>query len=101
MAEAGLSQAEAARAAGVPPKRVHEYARRFGIEFKRRDRQKLERECQILAARCRGVTIDEIARQHGVDRERIRQILRRNGVGPSRYEKALSQRASSVSLSDQ
>jgi alcohol dehydrogenase YqhD (iron-dependent ADH family) len=82
LAAAGVSQAEAARVIGATRAKVCRYAARFGIRFSM-ERRNLKRECQILAAKCQGVTLAEIGRQHGIDREQVRQILRRNGVGPA------------------
>jgi hypothetical protein len=85
-ADRGLTRAELAREAGVPLHEVYGAAKRLGVVFpagKRgpspglRDPKRAE---QMVALHAAGKTLEEIGDVYGVTRERVRQILKRNGV---------------------
>jgi len=75
---AGMTRREAAAHIGVSLKTIYTYAHRLGVVFPKRslvDAAHKARNDQIAALFRQGVVGEEIAAQHGISRERVRQIL--------------------------
>jgi hypothetical protein len=98
-AEAGFTRHEAAELLGASYITVAQKAKRYGIEFARRYRRvnplrpwKDDRLTAIVPLYRDGYTLQQIADQYGLTRERIRQILRKAGVDPTEGGNAIRAR---------
>ena len=86
LADAGYTRREIARAVSLSCARVGSIVGEAGISVKRQPdrRSDPERDAAIVKDGFSGMSLEKIGRRHNLTRERVRQILKREGFAPVR-----------------
>lgn len=83
LAAKGMTATQIAEQAGVHYTSVINWARRYGVTLQKgygRDPRIIERNKKMANMYAQGCTLESIGKQFGLTRERVRQILKKNGV---------------------